>query len=83
MDHAALASSIDYALAARRPIAVSRSNYFKDFFTCNPSVVINEPHSLKEIIANGIEPLKHLHESYTKENFIKNWSVAINKIISA
>jgi hypothetical protein len=83
MDHAALASSTDYALAARRPIAVSRSNYFKDFFTCNPSVVINEPHSLKEIIANGIEPLKHLHESYTKENFIKNWSVAINKIISA
>ena len=81
-DHAALASSTEYALAARRPIAVTRSSYFGDFLNCNPSVVIYEPHSLKEIIANGIEPLKHLHESYTKENFIKHWSDAVKHFLS-
>jgi hypothetical protein len=82
MDHAALASATDYALAARKPIAVSRSNYFKDFFACDPSVVINEPYSLKQIMQHGIEPIKHLHQKYSKENFIRNWTDGINHFLS-
>jgi hypothetical protein len=78
----ALASSTEYALAAKRPIAVTRSNYFKDFFECSPSVIINEPHTLKEIIQNGFDPLKPLYEKYSRQSFIKDWSFAIEKILS-
>lgn len=73
-----LASAPDYALAARRPIAVSSSEYFKNFYPCTPSVVIYEPFSLRQIIENGTEPLNELYEAYSEKNFHNDWFNAIN-----
>jgi hypothetical protein len=79
---AGLASAPDYALAARRPIAVSNNMMLKHFSKCTPSVIINEPFNLKQIIANGITPLEDLYKDYSKESFLSDWSNAINHFIS-
>jgi len=79
---AGLASAPDYALAARRPIAVSNNMMLKHFSKCNPSVIINEPYTLKQIISNGVAPLEHLHKAYSKESFLTDWGNAINHFIN-
>jgi len=79
---AGLASAPDYALSAKRPIAVSNNHMLKNFFHCSPSVVVNEPHTLKEIISNGTKPLEILYNSYSENNFLNDWEKAINHFIS-
>lgn len=75
----ALASSPDYALAARRPIATSKSYQLKHFWNLNPSVNI-EDSSIKQIIENGCTPLEKLYNLYTKDNFLNKFSQIIENI---
>jgi hypothetical protein len=79
---AGLASAPDYALAAKRPIAVSNNMMLKNFRSCVPSVILDEPYTLKQIIQNGIEPLKGLHQDYSKESFLQDWRRAIDHFLS-
>ncbi|NGX46087.1 MAG: hypothetical protein K940chlam2_01269, partial [Chlamydiae bacterium] len=55
-----LASSPDYAVAARRPIAVTKSHQLRNFIGLTPSICI-EDNSLKDIISFGVEPLQKLY----------------------
>lgn len=80
--YSGLASAPDYALAARKPIAVSSSEYFKHFHKCEPSVVIDQPNTLKTIMNNGVEPLLEMYEAYSKDSFLKDWSNAIKHFLS-
>ena len=72
-----LASSPDFALAAGRPIAVTKSHQLRNFWDLPVCI---EDHSLKEIIAVGTEPLKPLYEAYSKENVILAYERIINKV---
>lgn len=81
LDGAGLASSPDYALAAGRPIAVTRSHQMRNFWNLTPTVLI-ENSSLKQIIANGIEPLKQLHNDYSAESVLKDYKRILDKILS-
>lgn len=80
MDGAGLASSTDYALAARRPIAVTKSHQLRNFIGINPSICI-EDNSLRDIISFGIDPLKNLYKLYSEENVIKDYELTIKKIL--
>lgn len=65
-----ISSVIDYALSAKRPIAVCRSNMFAHVNDTEPSICI-ENSSLKSIMQNGINPIKKFHEAWSQDNFIK------------
>jgi hypothetical protein len=79
LNGAGLASSPDYALAAQRPIAITKSFQFRNFWDI-PEVFI-ENNSLKEIISSGISHLKLLYKEGSPINIIEDYEKAINKSI--
>lgn len=80
LDGAGIASSPDYAIAARTPIAITRSHQFRHMWNLSPSICI-ENNTLRNIISNGIEPLKPLYERYTQENVIRDYDNICDTII--
>lgn len=78
-DIAGCSSSIDYAIAAKRPIAVTKAPQMRMLHGLIPSVCI-EDSSLKEIISYGIEPYKHLIELGSQENIRTEISSVLDKI---
>jgi hypothetical protein len=80
LDGAGLASSPDYALAARRPIAVTKSHQLRNYQNLTPSICI-EDNSLSNIISFGLSPLNELYTNYSEENVIKDYENVIKKIL--
>ena len=81
LDGAGISSTIDWALAAKRPIAISDSYMFRHIRKAEPSINIEET-SLKEIIKNGITPLEPFFTQWTKENLLKNLERIIDEIFN-
>jgi hypothetical protein len=65
-----LSSVIDYALSARKPLAISSSNQFKHILKDAPSIIVPD-NDLPGIIARGIEPLKPLYEKFSNERLLE------------
>lgn len=63
----AVSSSIDHALAARKPIAINLSKMFSHVL--RPDILI-EKNSLKDILDRGITPLLPLYEEFSYTNFL-------------
>jgi hypothetical protein len=76
-----ISSSIDYALAARRPIAITKSHMLVHLWNLKPSVLIEE-NSLRTIIANGIAPLEPLYEKYTQAQVAKDYENVCDVILA-
>ena len=72
LPNSGIASSPDYAIAARRPIAVNNSRMLINLHNLSPSIEI-EKSSLKEIINNGITPLLPIYEKYKQENVVRRY----------
>lgn len=72
LENSGIASSPDYAIAARRPIAITQSCMLMHMWDLEPTICI-EKTNLKTIIKNGIEPLKPLYEKYTHSNVINDY----------
>jgi hypothetical protein len=72
LPNSGIASSPDYAIAARRPIAITNSRMLANLHNLSPSIEI-EKTSLKEIINNGITPLLPIYEKYKKENVVRRY----------
>lgn len=81
LDGAGLASSPDYALAARRPIAVTRSHQMRNFWNLEPTVLIEQT-NLRTIIQNGTKPLESLYEAYSKESVHNDYARILDKILT-
>ena len=81
LDGCGLASSPDYALAAGRPIAVTRSHQMRNYWDLKPSVLI-EHSSIREIIANGTAPLEPLYKAYSKESVWQDYSRILNRLLN-
>ncbi|HEX4878131.1 MAG TPA: methyltransferase domain-containing protein [Chitinophagaceae bacterium] len=62
-----ISSVIDLALAVNKPVAITKSNMFRNIFNATPSVCI-EDSTLKNIIANGVTPLLPFKKEWTIEN---------------
>jgi hypothetical protein len=80
LDGCGIASSPDYALAARKPIAVTRSHQMRHFWNLEPTVLI-EQSSLRQIIANGIAPLQKLYEDNTPDKLIEAYEQIVAKFV--
>jgi len=80
LDGCGIASSPDYALAARRPIALTRSHQFRNFWNIEPSIFI-EDKSIKEIIAQGTAPLEPLYTAYSRESVWADYSRMLERLI--
>lgn len=80
-DGVALSSSVDYALSARKPIAVTKSHQMRNLWNLTPSILI-ENSSLKEIISNDIEPLKPLYQKYSKEEFHNDYDIGLQILLN-
>lgn len=82
LDGAGIASSPDYALAARKPIAVSRSFQFRHFWDLSPSIIYSpENNTLKKIMENGVAPLVPIYEQNSHIALIKRYEEILDKII--
>ncbi len=58
------ASTIDYALAARRPIAITDSWQFRHIVDAKPRILV-ESRSLSDILESGLEPLLPYYEKWS------------------
>lgn len=80
LDGCGIASSPDYALAARRPIALTKSHQFRNFWNIEPSIFI-EDKSIKEIISQGTAPLEPLYAAYSRESVWADYSRMLERLI--
>ncbi|MFM9910178.1 MAG: hypothetical protein ACKVOW_12550, partial [Chitinophagaceae bacterium] len=76
-----LSSTIDNALAVKRPVAVSNSIMFRHLFDVKPSVCVSR-NSLKNIISNGFAPLEKHFEDYSEENILWEYERIINSVLN-
>ena len=74
-----LSSSTDFALMARRPIAVSKSNMFTHFQDVSPSVYV-EDRSLKDIIASGITPVDQMYKDHSPQAFLEKFEYIMSHL---
>ena len=81
LDQCGLASSPDYALAAKRPFCITKSFQFRHFWDNDPSILI-ENTTIKKVIENGLEPYKKYIEEYTEENVILDYENIIDTILN-
>lgn len=65
-----LSSVTDYALSVNRPIAITNDMMFRHIV--NDEIII-ENNSLIDIMEKGIEPIRHLKEAWSTENFVKEF----------
>lgn len=75
-----VSSVVDYALAVRRPLAVSKSEMFRHVHTVKPSICFEDT-PLCQIIANGLSPLEPLMEDWTEGNFIWDYERILDKVL--
>ncbi|MEJ7627236.1 MAG: hypothetical protein WKF35_10255 [Ferruginibacter sp.] len=62
-----ISSTCDFALAVKKPVAVSRCPMFRHILMAQPSVCI-EDLPLKQILMNGFAPLEEISKEWTEEN---------------
>lgn len=74
-----IASTTDHALAARRPIAITRSWMFRHLLDVSPSICI-EDHSLREVMAAGATPLKPVYEANANAKILDQVESVIDRI---
>lgn len=76
-----LSGSIDYALSVRKPIGISRSWMFRHINWVTPSIYVDE-RPLKDIIADGIEPLNPIYEKHSNKALLEKYEYALTKILN-
>jgi cyclopropane fatty-acyl-phospholipid synthase-like methyltransferase len=80
MKNRGISSATDWALAAGRPLAISRSRLFRHLFNCKPSICIDD-NNLKTILANGVISLKHLWTEFSPEMVLWDYERIVADIL--
>ncbi len=75
-----ISSVIDYALAVRRPIAITKANQFRHIWSRAPEICL-EDHTLPQIIAMGTAPLQQFYAKWTKENILSDLETNLDGIM--
>ena len=71
-----VSASIDKALAAKKPIGVNNSNFFKHII-CDENNL--EKTSIKDIISNGVDPLTKYYDMWNEDTFLAQYENILNK----
>lgn len=74
-----ISSAVDLAIAAKRPVAVSRCPMFRHVLTAKPSIC-TEDSSLEQILNNGTGPLEGLAGDWTAENLCWEYERILNAV---
>ena len=72
-------SSIDWAIAVRRPIAVNDNQMVRHLKHIEPSIML-ENNTLPNIIKNGFEPIAKVTDEWTAENIWKDLQRIMNLV---
>jgi hypothetical protein len=75
-----VASAPDYAIAARRPIAVKQTSQLRYVWQNVPESIIDNS-SLKQIIAQGFAPFELLYNKMKVEHVVKEIDHAVSVIL--
>jgi hypothetical protein len=73
-----VSSSTDYALAAKKPIAVNSSSMFKHILSDRIDI---DKTPIKDIIGYGLEPISAYQQICTEDNFRKCYEDVISKFL--
>jgi len=73
---------MEYAIAANRPIAVTRCGMFRHFLIEFPNVCCIENNTLKEILSRDPDYLSYFQEAWCDENLIWDFERMLNEIFS-
>lgn len=76
-----IASATDYALAVRRPLAITKSYMFRHLYPMAPEICM-EDYSLADIAARGIVPLEQFM-AWSKTNFVAKFEAIYDSIKNA
>jgi hypothetical protein len=68
-----ISSTIDYALTARRPIAITDSRQFKHLDGIKNLLCIPTYTTIKAILERGISPLRIYQQAWAPENLLKSY----------
>lgn len=74
-----LSGTLDYALAARRPIAITKSWQFKHVWLADDSFLI-ENSALPDIIAMGSRHLEKFHVMWSDDKLIQSFEEAFRRV---
>lgn len=74
-----LSSTIDYALAVQRPVAVSDSVMFRHLFDVEPPVCITRS-NLRTISQNGFAPLQKHYNEWNAENLLWEYERILDSV---
>jgi hypothetical protein len=77
-----ISSVIDYALAVRRPLALTPSGMFRHVLDASPPITIDRA-SLREIISNGTGPLEQFYERWSPRSFVEDYERIFDEIFEA
>lgn len=77
-----ISSTIDYALAVQRPLAINKCGMFRHIVNSTPSICI-EDSNLREIISQGILPLVPFYNEWSEAAFIYDYEHIIDRILCA
>jgi hypothetical protein len=76
-----ISSTIDYALAVRRPIIISKSYMFRHIWGAQPSISIKEK-TIPEIVANGFAPLEPYLQAWRPQNLSNELTAILERFIT-
>ncbi|MEG4443640.1 class I SAM-dependent methyltransferase [Microcoleus sp. AT9_B5] len=79
-EHRGISSTIDHALAVKRPIAITKSNMFRHIISAKPSICI-EDSSLKQIVDNGIAPLVPFYNEWSEASFVSDYERMLAQVL--
>ena len=74
-----LSGTVDYALAVRKPIALTRSDQFRHIWTYDDRMLI-ENHSLPDIIKEGADYLEMYHDMWSNEKLVERFIQAFDLV---
>lgn len=74
-----ISGTTDYALAVKRPLAITHSWQFRHLWTLTDSFCI-ENHSLREIVARGSSSTDRFRKLWSREAFVKSFEDALGSL---
>lgn len=80
-DGAGLASSLDFALASKRPMCITKSYMFRNYWN-TPEIIIDNT-TIKEVIKLDTIPLERFYIDYSEQSFISDYEESIQAIIGS
>jgi hypothetical protein len=76
--HRGISSTIDYALAVKRPIIINKTYMFRHIWGAKPSICI-EDRTIPEIVASGFVPLQPFYDVWSPQNLANELTTIISR----